>query len=238
MPSVSIFVISSETHSERRYDLHLTIGQLKNKLESITGIPHDSQRITLHDPGSEDDTNAKVLSTLDDETKPLGYYNIRDWQILRVKDLNPSANFAEGQYTDVSNVEKFEISEEDYASRRDTVLAYKQAHQIGRFAPQAPNHSEEESIPENITLNARCEVDTNDSGLKKRGTVRFIGKTKFAKGIWVGIEYDEPLGKNDGSVQGERYFTTKPLFGGFVKPDRVSTGEFPVEELDLEEEEM
>jgi tubulin-folding cofactor B len=50
-----------------------------------------------------------------------------------------------------------------------------------------------------IPLNSRCEIEAGDVGLKKRGTVRFVGKTKFAKGMWVGIEYDEPLGKNDGS---------------------------------------
>mgnify|MGYP001183474124 FL=1 len=63
--------------------------------------------------------------------------------------------------------------------------------------------------------NAGVQVDTNmqkislqDTVLvnEMKGRVKFIGETQFAKGIWYGIELDKPLGKNDGSVNGIRYF--------------------------------
>lgn len=38
----------------------------------------------------------------------------------------------------------------------------------------------------------------------KVGTLRYIGTTEFANGEWVGVELDEPRGKNDGSVNGKR----------------------------------
>lgn len=42
MPSiVNVFVVSPDTRSERRFDLHITVEQLKAKLELVTGIPVD-----------------------------------------------------------------------------------------------------------------------------------------------------------------------------------------------------
>jgi len=82
----------------------------------------------------------------------------------------------------------------------DTVLAYKKQHQVGRFAPKDKTQSVHAvSIPD-IPLGSRCEVESSEEGLHKRGTVRFVGETKFGQGgAWIGVEYDEPMGKNDGS---------------------------------------
>ena len=38
----------------------------------------------------------------------------------------------------------------------------------------------------------------------KEGVLRFLGTTEFAKGIWVGVELPEPMGKNDGAISGKR----------------------------------
>lgn len=53
------------------------------------------------------------------------------------------------------------------------------------------------------------------------GVLRFMGETNFATGEWAGIELDEPDGKNDGSVLGERYFYCAKNHGLFVPAVRV-----------------
>ena len=74
---------------------------------------------------------------------------------------------------------------------------------MGRFAPASEQENPQpdiDQVTKSIPVGSRCEVDVGDVSLKKRGVVRFVGTTKFGGGgIWVGVEYDEPLGKNDGS---------------------------------------
>ncbi|GAB0133822.1 hypothetical protein EsDP_00002216 [Epichloe bromicola] len=52
----------------------------------------------------------------------------------------------------------------------------------------------------------------------RQATVRFAGQTSFQVGEWIGVELEDKTGKNDGSVQGIRYFDCPAGYGMFVKP--------------------
>ena len=54
-------------------------------------------------------------------------------------------------------------------------------------------------------------------GTEKVARVRFAGAVPFSDGTWVGLELGDASGRNDGSVQGRRYFTCKPRHGLFVR---------------------
>lgn len=46
-----------------------------------------------------------------------------------------------------------------------------------------------------LKVGDRCEVEPG----AKRGVVKFVGRAEsLAPGFWVGVQYDEPLGKHDG----------------------------------------
>ncbi|MGH0133321.1 UNVERIFIED_CONTAM: hypothetical protein FKN15_064816 [Acipenser sinensis] len=64
-----------------------------------------------------------------------------------------------------------------------------------------------------IKVGSRVEV----IGKGYRGTVAYIGATLFATGKWVGVILDDAKGKNDGTVQGKRYFTCEENHGIFVR---------------------
>ncbi|KAK5848550.1 hypothetical protein PBY51_006154 [Eleginops maclovinus] len=59
------------------------------------------------------------------------------------------------------------------------------------------------------------------TGKGQRGTVAYIGATLFASGKWVGVILDEAKGKNDGTVQGKRYFTCEENHGIFVRQSQL-----------------
>jgi tubulin-folding cofactor B len=55
-----------------------------------------------------------------------------------------------------------------------------------------------------------------------------VGKAApLPKGFWVGVRFDEPVGKNDGSVGGVRFFDAPAGYGGMIRPSCVTTGDFP-----------
>ncbi|XP_072289841.1 CAP-Gly domain-containing linker protein 1 isoform X4 [Eucyclogobius newberryi] len=73
---------------------------------------------------------------------------------------------------------------------------------------------------ENFLVGERVWVNGN-----KPGFIHFLGETQFAPGQWAGIVLDEPIGKNDGSVAGVRYFQCDALKGIFTRPSKLSRTE-------------
>jgi CAP-Gly domain-containing linker protein 1 len=56
----------------------------------------------------------------------------------------------------------------------------------------------------------------------KPGFIAFLGETQFAPGDWAGVVLDETIGKNDGSVNGVRYFQCEPKRGVFCRISKLS----------------
>ena len=64
----------------------------------------------------------------------------------------------------------------------------------------------------------------------RSGVVKFIGRTRFKSGLWIGVDMGEAVGKNDGSIQGERYFKCGVNCGIFVRQSQLEEVEEGEEE--------
>jgi len=73
-------------------------------------------------------------------------------------------------------------------------------------------------VPE-VLPGDRCTTIPGD----RPAQVKFIGSIQgMPKGYWIGVQYDEKVGKNDGKVKGKRYFQCPPGHGGFIRSMKVT----------------
>jgi tubulin-folding cofactor B len=222
-----------------RLNLHMTIAAVKDKLYTHCGTAPDWQSLILKDDG-------KPLCELDDETKKLGFYSVQSGMEIRVIDSDPHSRAKGGGLEDVSQVKKYVMSEEDYDKRKGTLRSYARDQVakdpnfkfFGKFKPRFQQEQEakegkvERGIAEfkdveGMKVGDRCECQPGN----RRGKVVFIDETFFAPGVWVGVEFDEPVGKHTGTVAGKKYFECPDKHGAFLHPKNLEVGDFP--EIDL-----
>lgn len=82
-----------------------------------------------------------------------------------------------------------------------------------------------------VQVGLRCEVRPGG----RRGVVAFVGEVKEIGmgGYWIGVIFDEPVGKTDGTVLGgqKRYFDAIPGYGSFLRGNHVEVGDFPERDI-------
>ncbi|KAG0183287.1 Dynactin subunit 1 [Apophysomyces sp. BC1021] len=75
-------------------------------------------------------------------------------------------------------------------------------------------------LDESSRLRVGTRVAVDSMGIV--GTLKYIGPTQFKAGTWAGIQLDIiGTGKNNGSVNGVRYFTCPPRTGIFVTTSKI-----------------
>ncbi|TVY39725.1 Cell polarity protein [Lachnellula subtilissima] len=221
---IPLQVTSENASSERRITPSWTIGQLKAKLEPVTGIPPLSQKLVLN-LGSQQSVS---MEAADEENTQLCVFPLAPY--AEIHALAPT--------TPTRPVCKNTNSRRPSTKRKPTAcLPGKKANKLGRFDPDAPSLEQakllalENEIKERgIAVGKRCRVGGEDA---KRGVVMYVGDVEEIPGqtgAWVGVKLDEPVGRNDGSLKGKRYWGKEgdAKFGVFVRPERVEIGEWPV----------
>mmetsp|Transcript_72296 Transcript_72296/g.150823 ORF Transcript_72296/g.150823 Transcript_72296/m.150823 type:complete len:281 (-) Transcript_72296:134-976(-) len=211
------------------FDENMTIHKVKEKLYRHGGTPAAHQELFLKRGGSD-------TIFLMDEGKTLRYYGARNGMEIHIKDTDPHSISLHGSLEDVSQVQKYVMEDEKYDQLENSVRAIKRKEKAKAEAARAeaiakgeilPTVEEEvnlEELQEKFPLDARCEVQPGG----RRGAVAYVGKVSGMKGAYVGVKLDEPLGMNDGTKDGKKYFDCQgPKYGCFSNPEHVVVGDFP-----------
>lgn len=195
---------------------------------------------------------------LTDDAVPLGAYAPADGWTLHVTDADGAASVSAGGRLAADAVptdaERFVLSDAAYAARPDSVRAIKSrvraaeaaaAVAAGRQPPPEGAAWSATRAARDRRLAAAGGVDMEPvTGIRvgervevspggKRGVVAWVG-TNVGGGVppgwWVGVTYDEPVGRNDGSVGGVRLWRCAAGFGGLVRSRNVAVGDYPPRE--------
>lgn len=142
-------------------------------------------------------SGSKLVSKIDNNDALLGSYDIEDGMRIHVID---SILFDQ-------NVEKFELTSQQYDKREDSVKSFLKRNKLGKYNEEEMKEIEkkrEEAAQreleraQKITVGSRCKVITNNQPTRI-GTVMYNGDLEGKKGIFIGVKFDEPLGVNVGS---------------------------------------
>lgn len=281
----------TQRHIEVRFDKHQTLKDIKLKIHQKTGTPPHFQTLQVKCSGQICWEIDATDESYDDHK--LGFFfgdgNLGGFEV-RCIDTNPLSGSRNGQYEDVSLVEKYRMSEEEYNSRKGTLRDWgreqKERDRNFTLAKHAKEHRErveamrqfklgifplphgyvvdstgkdivrgdddddfvEETQPQqdvppeldassvaNICVGDRCQVQPGS----RRGTVSYVGVVTELddreQSHWVGVTFDEPVGKTDGSATSKngtstQYFEAPQGYASFVRAKNVEVGDFP--ELD------
>lgn len=233
---IPVYFTSDLTSSERRVSPQWTIKYLRQRLEQITGIEPKFQKLQYYPIRTSNES--RFLLETEGNVADL---NLTPYSRIHVIDTDPGSTLS--QLKDDTG-ERFELSQEEYEKRSDSVLQWKKQNNLGRFDAEYNEQkqlaiAENEKLVQDMKVGSRCRVLNIMS--ERRGVIRYVGKIEeLDKGesVWVGIEFDEPVGKNDGLIGDVRVFQARPKHGSFVRPKQVEVGDFPEEDLFSDDEEL
>ena len=139
----------------------------------------------------------KLVCKIDNNDAMLGSFNIENGMRIHVID-----NILIDQ-----NVEKFELTTQQYDNREDSVKSFLKRNKLGKYNEEEMLEIEkkrEDAVKrdldraQKITVGSRCKV-TSTNQPTRIGTVMYNGDLEGKKGIFIGVKFDEPLGVNDGT---------------------------------------
>ena len=191
--------------------------------------------------GAYEDTSLVKKYRMTEEEYDQRKGTLRDWE-RRKKEKDPTFNLAKHarEHREMAEAQRQaklglplpEGFEYDSGGKAVRVEHNEPSSALSAMTKDESPASEEHG-PDSVSAigtGMRCEVRPGG----RRGAVAFVGEVPEigGGGHWVGIIFDEPVGKSDGTVKGgQRYFSTDPGRGGFVRGKNVDVGDYPERDI-------
>lgn len=212
---VEVEIESPLTKGPRRFQPTDTWDRACGILELVTGVERQQQQITCENPG---EAPRAIIPA--DMSLTLAQWGIQEGAKITVE--SKGASVVDAIQTE-HHTDRFVLSEDAYNARPNSVRQWKRELGVDNAASGAPGTTGTTQAPSPLAVGDRAFV----AG-KGPCTVRFVGPVAELGGrVFLGVEWDSALGKNDGMLGASRYFTCAALHGSFVPPPRAERADRP-----------
>lgn len=139
-----------------------------------------------------------------------------------------SEHIDEEDEIEIGEEEDHEEDKEMEGGAQEEAASYTESWPSEHGTPEPPGTPPSSGVSTQLSETDHLSVPTHTIGQRvlvggaESGTVMFIGPTHFKQGLWIGVELDAEKGKNDGSIDGQQYFTCRPGHGVFAPVSKVT----------------
>jgi len=199
-----------------------TLGEFRSYIEQLLDIKIENLVLLLHSQELTIDRNDDLLCSIETLSE-------NDTIVI---DSHRRAD-------DIDNVnrlsEKYRMSDEVYAQRKDTLKDYLKTNKVGKYSDHSSllyslshkNNQQKRKLRElnRIKLNKieiGMHVEVNEPMLNTRyGEVVYIGMLRGIYDEFVGVIFDGPCGDSNGCDGIIRYFDAKRKYASFIRPEYI-----------------
>ncbi|KAL7670905.1 hypothetical protein ACOME3_005821 [Neoechinorhynchus agilis] len=191
---------------ERNFDSKLTLLGLKERLVLVTGASVENMELVLKDVRNDFEEIINVFKGDEQHDKTLDQLGFRSGHSVHV--IDDTLQF--GVYDEMHCPPVLKLNNDDKA--RPSALR--------EFIKARRAEAKKKAMFNQTHIGTRCVVQKDGSACNGHtATIRYVGKSH--DDFVVGIEYDEPIGNNDGSLDGTVYFSCPPNYGSLVRPETI-----------------
>lgn len=217
-----LYVVENGTVVAEMVDPRRPIAYYIYKSFGLTVHCVDTNPHSISASGALEDTSLVPKFRLSDEQYEKRKGTVRDWK--------NNADIASYRQHLVEH-QGVQTAQRHYTAGKGLPLGYK-LNELGKVSRDEDAFNE--SSVSHITIGSRCEITPGG----RRGVVACIipSVPTLAKGYWVGIVLDEPVGKHNGTIADTVYFEAPNNCGIFCRGMNVSVGEEYTERDILEDD--
>ena len=180
-------------------------------ITNIDTLPPTQRPVSVSPVAMKETETNQIKSYVGYDTLPISKQNVLDGICIAGGSENGSGKNSEAGAAADHHYDEESVVSDNATSVNDEPLNIPEESEIASQAPKTCQFSEEQ-IGERVVV----------QGYNSIGVLRFVGKHARLNDFRCGVEFDDAIGRNNGTVNGHKYFDCEEMHGVLVSPYKVT----------------